>query len=80
MHNKFDFGSILIVFIFVIIILLIVYFAGINISNSWVNKTTEDVWYSKPTWSDPTPKPTPKPTEITEETKESEEDLDNLEE
>lgn len=78
--RKPDFGSMLIVLIFAIAIAAIIYFAGINMMNSLANKDTGEVWYSKPTWPDPTPKPTPKPTEeTTEPTEETEEDTEDEE-
>ena len=77
--RKPDFGSMLIVLIFAIAIAAIIYLAGINMMNSLANKDTGEVWYSKPTWPDPTPKPTPKPTEETTETSEEAEDDEDYE-
>jgi len=74
--RKPDLGSILLVVVFIVAIAVITYLAWINLSTSFASNTSDVLWYSQPTWSNPAPTPTPKPTEPTEETEESAEDSD----
>lgn len=78
--RKPDFGSMLLILLFAIVIIIVIYFAGIRTQHSFIDKNVNTVWYSKPTWFEPTSTPTPKPTEPTEETEEYVEDEESEEE
>ena len=78
MQKKPDFGSMVLIVAFAIIITVIIYMSAVHVIDSFIVGTTTASLYSKPTWPDPTPVPTTESTEETEET--SEEEIEDDEE
>lgn len=80
MQKKPDFGSMILVIAFVIIITVVLYLAIVNIIDSYISGSADATLYSRPTWPDPTPVPTTEAAEETEVTEEPEEDEETEEE
>jgi len=69
--RKPDFGSMVLIIAFAIVITVVVYLAAVNVINTFVVGSTSVPLYSRPTWPDPTPVPTTESTEETEVTEET---------
>lgn len=76
MQKKPDFGSMVLVIAFAIIITVVLYLAVVNIIDSYVSGSANATLYSRPTWPDPTPVPTTETAEETEEYFEDDEETD----
>ena len=80
MQNKLDFGSALLIIVFIILIFLVIYAACTNIINSHTDKQVDASMYSRPSWYEITTETILEETESGETEEFIEESFDEVEE